>query len=622
MACGNANCSGHPSNTPLFQLDNSTSTSSNEIPDDPLCSDSTKSKLPNSLPTGSKKSKKRGRDPTSSTNNVSPEPKRSNLRSNQAKINSEPQSHSINNVSLSTDSANSNDIIPISLDTTAPKPLEPAPDSQTSIPTSNTSNNNRFSLYYQNVRGLRSKTTQSYNNSQAFPYDLLAFTETWLNATILDTELFDKEFLVYRKDRHVDVKSPVGGGVLIAVRNNFCSSLVTFPFKLNIELICIKILVKSRHLFVLNVYIPPKTSPSTFAELSIALDFVFGIADLDSSILLLGDFNLLNIDWVPSEDESYLEASSTSSQQELHLLDNIISTDLQQVSCIKNFRNRILDLVFSSDAVNTVVTEASTAISNIDIYHPPLEIFLDLGDHLLENSNPQDTSFAFDFRKANYQQLSDILNTSGIENLPTSDDIEITVSHFYRVLNNCISEIVPQKRSKYSKVSHPLYTKELKILRNKRNKAWKNYVRTLCPSNKEIYISLFEEFKTLSNNLYADYLSSMESSLKLDPKYFWKFVNMKKKSDGYPVNFSYENNMLKNTSDICDAFATNFCQSFIDILANVDVDYFRYLENCPQVTFNNIQIDTCKVSHFLSLLHEDYSVGPDGIPAAVLKNFR
>lgn len=405
---------------------------------------------------------------------------------------------------------------------------------------------------------------------------------------------------------------------MIAVRNHLTSNLVSFPFNVSIELICLRISIESKDFYILNVYIPPKSPAAIYFEVSLALDHVIVTAGFNSNILLVGDFNLPNVNWIPSEDESYFEASSTSSQQELLLLDNIICTDLQQVSCIKNLKNRILDLVFSSDAASVVVVESATALSNIDSYHPPLDIFLDLSCHLLNNTQSHDCSYSLDFRKANFQLLYDELSSSGISDISLTN-IDVAVTEFYTIFNNCLAKSVPTKLSKTTQVSHPWFTKELTSLRNKRNKAWKTYIKSLSTLDHNVYISLFEQFNNLSKSLYSDYLREMEVSLKLDPKKFWNFVNSKKKSDGYPINFVYNDSSLTSSSDICNAFSKNFSNSFIDTRVDIDVEFFEYLRDCPQVTFNNVPMEHDKIIHFLSLLKDDYSPGPDGIPPIILK---
>ncbi|CAB3251213.1 unnamed protein product [Arctia plantaginis] len=50
-------------------------------------------------------------------------------------------------------------------------------------------------------------------------YDIIVLTETWLNSSVLSTELFDDRYVVYRRDRESSGFHPgkEGGGVLVAV---------------------------------------------------------------------------------------------------------------------------------------------------------------------------------------------------------------------------------------------------------------------------------------------------------------------------------------------------------------------------------------------------------------------
>ncbi|XP_055838022.1 uncharacterized protein LOC129906323, partial [Episyrphus balteatus] len=451
---------------------------------------------------------------------------------------------------------------------------------------------------------------------------LFILTETWLNSSFLDTELFCQEFLVYRKDRHIGVAKELGGGVLVAVRNKIVSSPVSFPFKLSLELICVKLSFETRFVYIINVYIPPKSSNVVYSELSMAINYIMDLYCSNSNILLVGDFKLPHIDWILSEDESCQEGSLTSSQTELAFLDKIITADLQQISCIKNSKNRILDLVFSSDAISTLVLESSSGITNIDHYHPPLKIFLDLSNHVIENSNAFDCSYTPDFRKANFQLLCEDLNNSGINTISTYTNIDEAVITFYSILNNCINNTIPLKISKQSNFNHAWYTKELRTLRNRRNRAWKTYLKSLSLTDHNNYIEIFEDFKILSNTLYTNYINEMASSLKGDPKSFWKFVNTKKNSDGYPANFIHENLLLQTPSDICNAFANNFRNSFVDAPFDVDEDYLKCLHTYAQTSRNNIPVQHDTVLDLLSSLKDDYSSGPDAIPPILLKKCR
>lgn len=53
------------------------------------------------------------------------------------------------------------------------------------------SKGDKLNVYYQNVRGLRTKTTTFHRNIRLNSYDVVALTETWLHDSFLDSEYFD-----------------------------------------------------------------------------------------------------------------------------------------------------------------------------------------------------------------------------------------------------------------------------------------------------------------------------------------------------------------------------------------------------------------------------------------------
>ena len=83
---------------------------------------------------------------------------------------------------------------------------------------------NQINVYYQNVRGLNIKTTETLLNSTSMTqFDLIILTETWLSANVGSGKIFYLgRYDVFRKDRDfVSTQTSRGGGVLIAVSKNF-----------------------------------------------------------------------------------------------------------------------------------------------------------------------------------------------------------------------------------------------------------------------------------------------------------------------------------------------------------------------------------------------------------------
>lgn len=82
-------------------------------------------------------------------------------------------------------------------------------------------------VYYQNARGLRTKTDNFSNCVLTSDHDVIVLCETWLHEHVFDGELFDDRYVVYRNDRDPFItEKSRGGGCLIAVKCNLRSRRV------------------------------------------------------------------------------------------------------------------------------------------------------------------------------------------------------------------------------------------------------------------------------------------------------------------------------------------------------------------------------------------------------------
>ncbi|CAH2106260.1 unnamed protein product [Euphydryas editha] len=79
--------------------------------------------------------------------------------------------------------------------------------------------NKSLSIYYQNVRGLRTKCAAFQLNLLSNNYDIVVITETWLCDGIFDREIADDRYVVFRQDRNLTLANKkTGGGVMMLVR--------------------------------------------------------------------------------------------------------------------------------------------------------------------------------------------------------------------------------------------------------------------------------------------------------------------------------------------------------------------------------------------------------------------
>ena len=75
-------------------------------------------------------------------------------------------------------------------------------------------------VYYQNVRGLRSKLMSFHTSVLCDDHPYIVLSETCLTKDIKNSELFPTVYDVYRCDRGYTSEYQRGGGVLTAVKNS------------------------------------------------------------------------------------------------------------------------------------------------------------------------------------------------------------------------------------------------------------------------------------------------------------------------------------------------------------------------------------------------------------------
>lgn len=119
---------------------------------------------------------------------------------------------------------------------------------------------NQLKIYYQYMRGIRSKLIELYNGLCGSDYDILVFTETWLSLDIVDSEIVSPNYSNFRRDlSNVTSEKSRGGGVCVIVKNE----LYAFHIHLansQMEELYVNITSGNTNLIVGAVYIAPLSS--------------------------------------------------------------------------------------------------------------------------------------------------------------------------------------------------------------------------------------------------------------------------------------------------------------------------------------------------------------------------
>ncbi|PNF29930.1 hypothetical protein B7P43_G07277 [Cryptotermes secundus] len=71
---------------------------------------------------------------------------------------------------------------------------------------------NCLGIYYQNVRGLRTKQLEFYDNVCTSNFDIICLSKTWLNDLCYNHNIFPSRYTVYFSDQ-LYIKKACGGGI-------------------------------------------------------------------------------------------------------------------------------------------------------------------------------------------------------------------------------------------------------------------------------------------------------------------------------------------------------------------------------------------------------------------------
>lgn len=432
---------------------------------------------------------------------------------------------------------------------------------------------------------------------------------------MVDSELFSSKFQIHRADRNfVASGRSRGGGVLMAIDNRFSAVTVdlsslssAYPI---IDFLCMQVRLGHFSALIFLVYIPPASSLSLYERLVEELVALHPI--IASNIIILGDFNIP--DFVHAANMSVSSSHLTS----FSLINNLCNYfDLTQLNSALNNHNRLLDLVLSNVQDCSVVKSTDKLLAE-DPLHPAIDIAVPLSAGHVRNSFTPNIVPSFNFKKANFNLLYELLLEADFDFLFNYSDIDLATHAFYEKINNILCLAVPMTAPRISKNYPPWFSAD--IIRSIRNKktSWRKYKSSGCLIALAKFKELRGKIKYELTASYKNYIANAESKFLRDPKSFWSFISNKRHGSSIPSNMFLNDASLSEPQIIVNAFASFFQSSFT---SSSSLD--RSGINNPTINSNNLLIKSFSEAEvFLSLkkLKNKLTSGPDGLPSCILKD--
>ncbi|ELU13156.1 hypothetical protein CAPTEDRAFT_213191 [Capitella teleta] len=206
---------------------------------------------------------------------------------------------------------------------------------------------NELNCLYLNARSVKSVTNKRNKPVElqhilsTFEVHFVAITETWLTEDVLDSEVLPQNMQCHRKDRSETRQSAPGGSLLLGIDNRLTSKRRP-DLECECEILVCEISGLSRvNIAIILVYRPPSSDCATFT--SLLDETLCKVSTEYSNICLLGDFNMLNIDWHALDIVSSTADATFIPMTQSHALDQLNTR-------ASNAHGTCLDLLFCNDS--------------------------------------------------------------------------------------------------------------------------------------------------------------------------------------------------------------------------------------------------------------------------------
>ncbi|MEW8545255.1 MAG: reverse transcriptase family protein [Candidatus Thiodiazotropha sp.] len=329
-----------------------------------------------------------------------------------------------------------------------------------------------------------------------------------------------------------------------------------------------------------------------------------------SHVLVMGDFNMKEIDWVnyeATESENHISNIFLEGIKDTFFFQHIKEPTRYREGNIPS----LLDLVFTNE---------ENMVNNVK-YLPSMG----RSDHIVLNFNFNcytETIFScferYNFHKGDYKSCVDVLQEVDWDLVMEGLGVSESWTYFAETLIQLIMNYIPVSKVRSDKGSHnPIVTPQcLEVIREK-HKKWKKYLN--CKSDEN-----FQQYKNARNKVVSElrkanysYEKDLATRIKTDSKLFWKHVRAKTKTKASIGALENEvGTITSNEQEIANLLNCYFSSVFEK---EPEVDFPTFEDRHFEHPLLDIEITEEKVCKVINALKIDKSQGPDRLHPRLLK---
>ena len=472
-------------------------------------------------------------------------------------------------------------------------------------------------ILYTNADGIIGKADELKERIMEAKVDIVAITETKLNEDIASATVFPTGYVVIRKER----VGRGGGGVAMLIKERLKFEEVNLSVNNNFqEFLVGTVNTGKSSLVVAVIYNPPRNehSPEEYevsntGTIEVINKVVQLAQERNSRLIVLGDFNHKEIDWVS------LDAHGDEGSWRSKFLDCIQENFLHQ-HVLEPTRARgddtpsVLDLVFTHSSLDIDKIEYRTPVGKSD--HCVLAM-----NFVLEDDLPDDTVVErqerLNYSKGDYLKMNETFLEVDWERkfdgMGVKEMYEAFCQEYKSVVENCI----PVTKIGRENAKKKWFNNDCKNAKEKRDKCWKKYRRRKSLAAWQEYKSVRNEYLNTRREAERCYEKDIAKKAKENPKLFYSFIRGKLSVKEQVIKLERSDGSITDSDEqICEELNKEFQSVFVNEL--LPPPHMERLNGLTQ-KLNDITITVTEVSNVLRDLHPHKAIGPDDISPYVLK---
>ncbi|XP_055316139.1 uncharacterized protein LOC129575925 [Sitodiplosis mosellana] len=336
-------------------------------------------------------------------------------------------------------------------------------------------------------------------------------------------------------------------------------------------------------------------------------------------VMVLGDFNLKDIQWTANEAENCYEPIISIETRSIYLknantfLTEILGLPLYQISNIENIASNVLDLLFVNSSCEVKLSvDQHTLVdeSQQDVYHKPYAIEFEYSK--VGSMIRAEPKLVFKYSRGNYRRLCQQIECINFQHEFSIRDVHSAFDFFHCTMKTLTENNIPKVLVTNYPNKPKWWTHELQHKKNQRDKSFKRKPKGIQTTE---YIDACRDFNELNDKLHSEYIAGVQNNIKSNPAEFWKFAKIGNKQATYPNQMHNNNATADSPDDIVQLFADYFETIYVadEQLWNFD-EIFQ-----ESADFTEINVSLTSIELAINSLKWHSGAGPDEISPFVIK---